>query len=365
MGLTEEEQDIEKLKNAVERQEWEEVNTLLLTKHCMKFFRGKMKYMHGMVSIYIKSVEYGYENLSGAIESYFYSNKAPSCLIPFALSNENPILFFQNVKQEALDIILVTFQCNIGNQYSQILKNNPSILERLSKCQRFPSGEYLIKFIQDLEKEINDGADSSATKEAIKILINVHDWGYAQCEEIINNTKSLSAKEQESLGPVLNLSVFSTSIKSARNVAYEWQSSSDQISAGENDNNDNSSNNGLNQKQLLDQVAPESQEVKQETQEASIVLEEVISDNVIEELVEKVKPIPQWFVLSDWQKSALQRLVPTSMASGYPLLKQHKTPLLLCWHSENNAHHKPFLGDAARVDEDAFATYEALLAEVD
>lgn len=107
----------------------------------------------------------------------------------------------------------------------------------------------------------------------------------------------------------------------------------------------------------------EGKAVKAEAKKEEVI-EDVISNTPNVEPAKKVDLTVEWFPLTYWQ-ATLQKIVTPSMASGSPLLKQHKMPLLSCWHSENNENHKPFLGDTARVNEYAFPTYEELLAEVD
>lgn len=293
-----------------------------------------------MFHIYINSVVNKHQQIEKAADRFFSQQKSPPILMLNALKHPDAKLFFKHLTEDGNKETLQTiFRFTRWEIVDKKLftngDNSLEILEILSKCEYFPSMIYLDKFLQDLQKEINDGADGSPTNKAIQILTKAQAGPLAT--RIIN--------EQESLGSASSRDVFPPSTQSVSSAVYKGPPLSNPTREGEE--NDNSTNKLLNQKQLLDQVAPKPHEVKQELPEASIVLEEVISDNVIEEWVEKVRLIPQSSFWSDLQQPGLLRL-ETSRASEYQLLN------------------KPFLGDiASRVDEEALLTYEALSEEVD
>ncbi len=205
----------------------------------MEFFTQNTLRVSNVPDIYINSVVNRHQQIEKAADKFFKAQKVPTTLIIKALEHQNAKLFFKNLtkhgNEDTCGLILRYSRWEYVN--TQLLQNCPKILGILSKCKDFPSERYLVKFLQDLQKEITEETDCSATKKAILILTSAKAWSLEACCKIIKASKSpiLKAGEKELLESVLVDHVFSSPMKSARNVAnvaYEELKQSSNVGGG-------------------------------------------------------------------------------------------------------------------------------------
>lgn len=322
-----EEQDIVQLQYAVEQKQWQEVNILLDKKHCMKFFTKNTLPVSNVSDIYINSVVNGHQQIEKAADKFFDAQKVPTTLIIQALEHQNAKLFFENLTKHGneytLGLILRYSRWECVN--TQLLQNCPKILGILSKYKDFPSKLYLVKFLQDLQKEITNKTDCSATKEAILILTSAQDWSFDTCCEIIQAQKPriLKEGEKELLESVLADHVFRP-MKSAHNLGQPVST------------------------QIIDKVR-KPQEVKQEpvVEEVEEVEEEEVKKEEVVEVVEKSVPREELF--NPWQEAGQKLGIPLRWG-GYPLLKQYGKSSVSGWIPKDDhfsINHNSLLGNSA------------------
>lgn len=334
-------QDLEKedmmyhLKHMDSPESWKKVNELLQKKHCSQHLIMNYQKVNWTNQRYIYAVTNGYYNLSDCMNKWIWSRGYQGMkMLREALEHPN-VEFIKNMTikyPHILDsrVCVESWQCKLdsGVEYgitSALLKKNMTNFKELCQHPNFPRQECLVQFIKDLQKETDQGGDCSATKEAIKILIEVSQWSLGEYDTIIDKIPSLSQEMKNELSSIIRLHIFE--VPPIKRLG------------GEN--------------KTLDQEAPKSPDKKHEEPEADIVIEEGDKPTVIQKSAEKVNLTAEWFPLTYWQKTTLQKIATPPMVSGYPLLKQHTTPLLLCWHPENNENNKSFLGDVLGVEEGA------------